>query len=111
MIRRLILSASLFTVMGLVSNPASACPIADAKEASQGDLPADATIARFSVAGMTCGSCALKIKKSVEGVAGVKLARVMMDGTMEVAFDSATTNIDAILTEARKAGKYTIEKA
>ncbi|HCP45703.1 MAG TPA: heavy metal transporter [Deltaproteobacteria bacterium] len=78
--------------------------------AAAGDLPKDASLVRYSVEGMTCGSCALKIREVVEQLKGVKMVLVHMDGTMEVAFDDKLTNADAIMASATTAGEYKFKK-
>ncbi len=110
MLRSLLLSAVLALGLGLAVSTADACPMQDATTASAGEMPKNSPVVRYTVEGMTCGSCALKIREVVEGVKGVKIARVHMDGTMEVAFDDKVTTADAILAAALKAGEYTIKK-
>lgn len=110
MLRLLALLVALSAGLSLGAPTAEACPMADAKAAAAGELPKDAAQVRYSVEGMTCGSCALKIREVVEQLKGVKAVLVHMDGTMEVAFDDKVTNPDAIIASAQTAGEYTFKK-
>jgi len=111
MIRTAIFALVLTFGISWTPTEAQACSASDAAEAAAGELPADATVAKFSVTGMTCGSCALKIKASVEALQGVTIAKVHMDGTMEVAYDTKLTNVDAIVEAVKKLKKYTVKQA
>jgi copper chaperone CopZ len=111
MIRTTLFALGLFSGLAIVSSDAQACSASDAEAAAAGELPAKATVATFSVLGMTCGSCALKIKTAVEQIDGVSIAKVHMDGTMEVAYDASRTNIEAILSTANELEKFTVKRA
>ncbi|WP_122089358.1 heavy metal translocating P-type ATPase [Halalkalicoccus subterraneus] len=66
-------------------------------------------IAAFDVPEMDCPSCATKIERSVERLAGIKSVEpVVTDGTVRVRFDPAATDADAIADRIRRAG-YAID--
>ena len=111
MYRSSLLALALISGIALAPSNADACSASDAAAAAAGTLPAEATVATFSVSGMTCGSCALQIRTAVEDLKGVKLAQVHMDGTLQVAFDNGQTNVDAIVAAVTQLKKYTIKQA
>ena len=111
MSRTLVLAATLFTSSAWIAPEALACSASDAAAASAGEIPAKATVAEFTVTGMTCGSCALQIRTAIEAIEGVTVAQVHMDGTLKVAYDQKQTNIDAIVDAVVKLEKYTIQRA
>ena len=111
MLRQLVPAFALCIGLGLFAPIANACPMADAQSASTGEIPKNATVATYTVEGMTCGSCALKIRTAIEETAGVAMVLVHMDGTMQVAFNAKVTSAEAILAIARKLDGYTIKPA
>jgi copper chaperone CopZ len=115
MVRSLVLFAasSLFTV-------ALACPGGTCSEdckkasttaaASTTDIKtAPGTHATFTLTGMSCGSCSEKAKAAFLGVQGVNAVTVdHSTGKAEVAFDSAKTNVDALVKAVATNTKYGI---
>jgi copper chaperone CopZ len=111
MLRSSLIALVLASGLGLAPSSADACSASDAAAAAAGTMPAAATVATFSVSGMTCGSCALEIRTAVEELKGVKLAQVHMDGTLQVAYDNGQTNVEAIVTAVTQLKKFTIKQA
>lgn len=59
----------------------------------------------FAVTGMTCSACSAHVEKSVAKVGGVKKVSVnLLTNSMQVDFDSETTNTGAIIAAVEDAG-------
>lgn len=66
--------------------------------------------ATLKVSGMTCGHCVMAVTKALEGVAGVRAARVDLNaGRATVEYDEATTS-PHVLTEAVAEEGYSAEE-
>ena len=60
---------------------------------------------RFTVTGMTCGHCKMKVEKALQGVAGTFGAAVFLEeGEAEVEFDPTRAGADQYLDAVRRAG-------
>lgn len=63
------------------------------------------------VEGMTCGSCANKIKESVSTIEGVEVIDLNVEtGLVEVTFDETKTTLEEVKTSVRESGYPVIEK-
>lgn len=70
-------------------------------------LPADGTHVKLAVKGMTCGSCAEKVKTALLGVEGVKGATVdASTGVAEVAYEEGKTTNDKLVAAVGALGKF-----
>lgn len=68
-------------------------------------------ITKYTVSGMTCGSCVNHVTEEVAEVDGVKNVTVTLDdGSMLVESDERVP-FDAIIEAVREAGNYTVVEA
>jgi mercuric ion binding protein len=101
--RSLVLAAALLAFGGLGRTIGTAVTPAAAQSASQ--QVAAAQTRTFAIQNMTCALCPITVKKTMEGVAGVKSVSVDFDAkTVTVDFDPSTTNADAIAAASTNAG-------
>lgn len=59
---------------------------------------------QYSIEGMHCASCVVKIEKALRGVPGVTRADVNL--ATEIATVEGTVTLDALNTAVRKVGRY-----
>jgi len=59
--------------------------------------------ASLEISGMSCDHCVARVKKALEGVAGVSEANVRV-GRADVGFDPAVASIDAMAAAVTKSG-------
>jgi copper chaperone len=83
------------------------CPMPTASADSPDALPAG-TRATLTITGMSCGSCAAKVKSALTGVSGVKGAMVdATTGKATVSYDEKLTSPDKLVSAVNAGGHYT----
>lgn len=66
---------------------------------------------KILIEGMTCNSCANKIKQSVERIESAQVGKVNIEaGSIEVTFDEALTTSDEVKTAIHHSGYPVIEE-
>lgn len=106
--RFLAVLALSFAASGAAYAGGSSCSMPKGENTAAAPLPAEGSHVKLAVKGMTCGSCADKVKTALLGVDGVTGATVdVAAGVAEVAFDDKKASNDQLLAAVNGTGHFT----